>query len=280
MMDSENKKDISAEDDGRNSQSQGNQIIYLILNITFLFDLLPANAIFHVFITLDSIHNQTPSLDETVTFSVGDQAKGNSETPNRDTDNTIITDCDENAIVTAKELSETKELEVESEDKNNLCKLQNSPPVINEENDITTERNPTSVAEASMKTIRPTQSHPKMSRMPQPPTLFKVGRTARSLGSISSGAPTENSNSTKINSEDENLYLNGSSSTGASSSISVNKRAGRSTPIVKQINSQDSLKGKTPQNLLISESPIDSKGKFIVYFNITCTMYKDKTCQV
>ena len=215
-------------------------------------------------ISLDSIHNQTPCLDESVEFSVGEQAKSNSEVLNRDTDNTIITDCDENTSLTTKELSEPKEIEVGSEDKNNSLKFQNPTPSINDEQDITTERNPTNAAETSLKTIRPTQSHPKMSRMPQPPTLFKVGRTARSLGSISSGAPTENSNNTKINAEDENLYLNGSSSTVASSSISVNKRAGRCTPIVKQINSQDSLKGKTPQNLLISESPIDSKGKCTV----------------
>ena len=260
-MDSETKKDIRAEDDGRNSQSQGNQRIFSILDNTFLFSLIRANSIFDVLISLDSIHDQRPSLDESVTFSVGEQAKSNSEILNRDTDDA---DCDENASLTAKELSDPKEIEVGSEDKNNSLKFQNPNPGISDEQDITTERNPTNVAEASLKTIRPTQSHPKMSRMPQPPTLFKVGRTARSLGSISSGPPTENSNSTKINAEDDNLYLNGSSSTGASSSISVNKRAGRSTPIVKQINSQDSLKGKTQQNLLISESPIDSKGKLTV----------------
>ena len=263
-MDSETKKEIRAEDDGRSRQSQGNQRIFSISNNTFLFSLIRADSIFHVLIFLDSIHDQRPCLDEPVTFSVGDRAKGDSETPNRDTNNAIITDCDDNASRTAKELSEPKELEVGSEDKNNSCNIQSPIPGINDEQDITTERNPTNAAEASLKTIRPTQSHPKMSRMPQPPTLFKVGRTARSLGSISSGAPTENSNNTKINAEDENLYLNGSSSTGASSSISVNKRAGRCTPIVKQINSQDSLKGKTPQNLLISESPIDSKGKCTV----------------
>ena len=204
-------------------------------------------------ISLDSLHNQRPCLDESVTFSVGEQAKSDSEILNRDTDKAIITDCDENASLTAKELSQPKEIEVGSEDKDNLLKFQNPTQGIYDEQDITTERNPKNVAEASLKTIRPTQSHPKMSRMPQPPTLFKVGRTARSLGSISSGPPTENSNSTKINSEDDNLYPNESSSTGASSSISVNKRAGRSTPIVKQINSQDSLKGKTQQK---SKNPL------------------------
>ena len=261
MMDSETKKEIRDEDDGRNSQSQGNQRMFSILNNTFLFSSIHANSIFHVLISLESIHDQRPCLDESVTFSVGEQAKSNSELLNRDTDNA---DCDDNASLTTKELSEIKETEVVSEDKNNSLKFQNPTPGSNDEQDITTEKNPTNVAEASLKTIRPTQSHPKMSRMPQPPTLFKVGRTARSLGSISSGQPTENSSGTKINAEEENLYLNGSSSTGTSSSISANKRVGRSTPIVKQINSQDSLKGKTQQNLLISESPIDSKGKFIV----------------
>ena len=36
MMDSETKKDISAEDEGRNSQSQGNQSIYLIISVTIV----------------------------------------------------------------------------------------------------------------------------------------------------------------------------------------------------------------------------------------------------
>ena len=124
-MDSETKKEIRAEDDGRNRQSQGNQRIFSILDNTFLFSLIRANLIFHVLISLDSIHNQRPCLDESVTFSVGEQAKSDSEILNRDTDNAIITDCDENASLTAKELSQPKEIEVGSEDKDNLLKFQN-----------------------------------------------------------------------------------------------------------------------------------------------------------
>ena len=123
------------------------------------------------------------------------------------------------------------------------------------------------VPESSVKSIRPTQSHPKMSRMPRPPAMFKVGRTARSLGSISLGNSSESSfgstsNPPRINVEDENFTRNGSSSAGASTILNSKKGSGNIS-MSKQINSQDSLKsnsGRNPQTLFTTESPIDSKG--------------------
>ena len=124
------------------------------------------------------------------------------------------------------------------------------------------------IQEASSMPMRPTQSHPKMSRMPRPPALFKVGRAARSLGSISLGNSSENSfgstiNAPKINVEDEKHNEKVSSSAGGSSILSSKKGNGNIT-LSKQINSQDSLRGnagRNPHTLFTTESPIDSKGR-------------------
>ena len=121
------------------------------------------------------------------------------------------------------------------------------------------------IQESSGKSMRTTQSHPKMSRMPRPPALFKVGRTARSLGSISLGNSSENSfgsNSItpKINVEDDTEL--GSSSAGTSTILN-NKKGSGIVVVTKQINSQDSLRsnnGRNNQTLFTTESPIDSKG--------------------
>ena len=119
--------------------------------------------------------------------------------------------------------------------------------------------------ESSGKSMRTTQSHPKMSRMPRPPALFKVGRTARSLGSISLGNSSENSfgstgNTPRINVEDDTEI--GSSSAGTSTILN-NKKGSGIFVSTKQINSQDSLRssnGRNNQTLFTTESPIDSKG--------------------
>ena len=121
------------------------------------------------------------------------------------------------------------------------------------------------VQESSGKSMRTTQSHPKMSRMPRPPALFKVGRTARSLGSISLGNSCENSfgsngNTPRINVEDDTEI--GSSSAGTSTILNNKKGSGIAVS-TKQINSQDSLRssnGRNNQTLFTTESPIDSKG--------------------
>ena len=107
-----------------------------------------------------------------------------------------------------------------------------------------------------------------MSRMPRPPALFKVGRAARSLGSISLGNSSENSfgstiNAPKINIEDEKHNEKVASSGGGSTILSSKKGSGNIV-ISKQINSQDSLRsnaGRNPQTFFTTESPIDSKGK-------------------
>ena len=114
------------------------------------------------------------------------------------------------------------------------------------------------------RSMRPTQSHPKMSRMPRQPIIFKAGRTARSLGSISNENSLE-SNAPKLNAEEEQLSPN-SSFSAVTSTLLVNKRGSGSIPISKQINSQDSLKssnGRHPQSLINNDSPIDSKGKLV-----------------
>ena len=121
------------------------------------------------------------------------------------------------------------------------------------------------IQESSGKSMRTTQSHPKMSRMPRPPVLFKVGRTAKSLGSISLGNSSENSfgsNSItpKINVEDDTEL--GSSSAGTSTILN-NKKGSGIVVVTKQIHSQDSLRsnnGRNNQTLFTTESPIDSKG--------------------
>ena len=173
--------------------------------------------------------------------------------------------CDVKPTITAQE---SEGLEIDScHDKQYAFPEQTTTFIHSDPSSLPLDNSMMNIQESSVKSIRPTQSHPKMSRMPRPPAMFKVGRTTRSLGSISLGNSSENSfgsnsNTPRINIEEEHLNQNNSSSAGASTTLHGKKGSG-SIPSSKQINSQDSLKsgsGRNPQTLFTMESPIDSKG--------------------
>ena len=162
--------------------------------------------------------------------------------------------------------NQSKPIEIDTGQKQDECSSEPAKTFIHSEpSSLPSDCSIMNVPESSGKSMRTTQSHPKMSRMPRPPALFKVGRTARSLGSISLGNSSENSfgsnsNAPKINVEEDNEI--GSSSAGTSTILN-NKKGSGIVVCTKQINSQDSLRssnGRNNQTLFTTESPIDSKG--------------------
>ena len=149
-----------------------------------------------------------------------------------------------------------------------LLKTDTMKPAPNSDNRPCEIKPTTQLTNSSAKSLRTTQSHPKMSRMPPPPTLFKVGRTTRSLSSLSASVLHDNSlalGSNNTTSGDIGDNSNSSASSGTCTNMILGgKREGGSITLSKHINSQDSLKssnGRWPKGLLATESPIDSKGK-------------------
>ena len=233
---------------------------------------------------IESLSDIAPHPGESVMFSVGDrvfctdesisaQSSKNIDTSDGDIENSSKIECDMHGCYSTKEMSQSKEVCVNLRDQNILLtEIEHKKQDMDSDQSPLTVKSISFVPTSSTKSIRTTQSHPKMSsqrpaRMPRPPTLFKVGRTTRSLGSIShDNSFGLNSNNPNLNGEDDNSSFNVSSSTGANAVLS-NKRGSGNIPISKQINSQDSLKssnGRYQQNLLTNESPIDSKGKLFL----------------
>ena len=229
-----------------------------------------------------------PNTDESVVFSVGEKplskfeespvpSNENVEILTAGTTSNIDNNCkidrdrikseseccnpDSKIMYHANRFSDSENLSAEN---NQLSQTETLNQVSSLDQSIANEKSLAEITGSSGRSMRPTQSHPKMSRMPRQPILFKSGRTARSLGSISSENSIEISiNAPKTNAEEEQLSPNSSFRT-VSSTLLVNKRGSGIIPLSKQINSQDSLKssnGRFPQSLTNNDSPIDSKGR-------------------
>ena len=199
-----------------------------------------------------------------------------SETSKCESQSALKTKCDTKDLCSSKILTKSNEFSKTIVDtRGPISADEASHQVVSDLQLSNTGKSTITVPDLSNISMRPTQSHPKMSRMPRKPTLFKVGRTTRSLGSISVSASSENSLGTNIsnpkaNVEDETPNHKGSSSAGPSTAL-VGKRGAGNSIMTKQVNSQDSLKSinsRNPQNLTTNESPIDSKGNFILHSSL------------